>query len=162
MGLRLNWAVVICLVSSITCDVARGVDSEIKFKKAKLELRYKKNIKIINVELAETEEQHARGLMFRKKLNKDEGMLFKFTDEQIRNFWMKNTLIDLDIGYFDKNKNLIDIKTMSAQAAVMQTNFPSYPSKLPAMFALEMVKGWFKKNKFPEGTTFVIIAGPKS
>lgn len=139
---------------------AADTESNIKFKKATLELKYKKNKKTIVVELAEAEEQHARGLMFRTKLKKDEGMLFIFADEQIRQFWMKNTLINLDIGYFDKNKKLIDIQQMSAVTSVMQIDIPTYPSKQPAMYALEMSQGWFKNNKFDEGTIFKIIARP--
>ena len=78
-------------------------------------------------------------------------MLFIFNEELVREFWMKNTLINLDIGYFDKNKKLIDIQQMKAVTSVMQTDLPRYPSKQPAMYALEMQQTWFKKNKFRYG-----------
>lgn len=160
MGLRLKWVVGFYLITSVVFSTVIAGEPEVKFKKTNLELLHKKNKKIIKVELAETQEQHARGLMFRKKLNNNEGMLFVFNDEQTREFWMKNTLINLDIGYFNKNKILIDIKQMRAENSVMQMNIPTYPSKQPAMYALEMSQGWFKKNKFPEGSTFNIIARP--
>ena len=83
-----------------------------------------------------------------------------FSDEQTRSFWMKNTLIDLDIGYFNNKKVLIDIQQMKAENSVMQLNPPAYPSKQPARYALEMSKGWFKKNNFPEGTALKIISRP--
>ncbi|MBC7742658.1 MAG: DUF192 domain-containing protein [Bdellovibrionaceae bacterium] len=89
--------------------------------------------------------------MFRKKLGSDEGMLFVFESEGIRTFWMKNTLIDLSIGYFDKSKKLIDIQEMKAMNSVLEKDLPTYPSKSPAMYALEMPTGWFKKNKIKEG-----------
>lgn len=162
MVLRLKWAVAFYLTCSIAFATNTDQAAQTNFKKTKLELAYKKNKKIIQVELAETQEQHAQGLMFRQKLNNNEGMLFVFTDEQVREFWMKNTLISLDIGYFDKNKKLIDIQQMSPVSSILQIQIPTYPSKLPAMYALEMVKGWFKKNKFAEGATFKIVAGPRS
>lgn len=49
------------------------------------------------VELASTVEQQARGLMFRKKLEPDTGMIFPFDREKMASFWMKNTVIPLDI-----------------------------------------------------------------
>jgi len=62
--------------------------------------------KIINCELAITPSQHALGLMFRKKIEKDYGMLFVFDNESFRTFWMKNTYVPLDIIYLSKNKKI--------------------------------------------------------
>lgn len=160
MVLRLKWAVAFCLIISSVFVEAAVNEQNIKFKKVSVELAFKKNKKIISVELAETPEQHAHGLMFRKKLKNNEGMLFVFNDEQIREFWMKNTLINLDIGYFDKSKKLINIQQMAAVTSVLQIDVPTYPSKRPAMYALEMPVHWFKKNKFDEGTQLRIIARP--
>ncbi|MBY0553202.1 DUF192 domain-containing protein [bacterium] len=161
MELRLKWAVVFCLLtSSLFYSLPVSAEAKVKFKKQKIELSYKKQKKILNVEIAESEEQHAHGLMFREKLGKDEGMLFVFQDEQRRDFWMKNTLVNLDIGYFNKDKKLIDIQQMKAVSSILQTDLPSYPSKGPAKYALEMSQGWFNKNKFPVGTTFKLSAGP--
>lgn len=52
---------------------------------------------VINLEVANTAEQQAKGLMFREQLAPDRGMLFEFTPPQIARFWMKNTLIELDM-----------------------------------------------------------------
>ena len=112
--------------------------------------------KTITVEIAETEKQLERGLMHRQKMKTDAGMFFIFKDEQIRSFWMKNTLIDLSIGYFNKDKKLIDIQEMSA-TSIMQKDLPSYPSQGPAMYALEMNKGWFNKNKIAVGAVFSFL-----
>ena len=152
--------IVTLLLISSNFGIATAAGTEVVFKKANVELSFKKIRKIIKVELAETSEQHQHGLMFRKKLNLNEGMLFIFSDEQTRSFWMKNTLIDLDIGYFNNKKVLIDIQQMKAENSVMHLNPPAYPSKQPAMYALEMSKGWFKKNNFPEGTALKIISRP--
>lgn len=104
------------------------------------------------VEVAETTAQHERGLMFREKLGEDEGMLFIFKNEETRFFWMKNTLIDLSIAYFDKNGSLIDIQEMKSGKGIPDYQLPSYPSSGPAKFALEMNKGWFARNKIKVGS----------
>ena len=122
----------------------------IEFKKDKIRL----SGKLIEVELAENEAQRSHGLMFREKLPEDQGMLFIFEDEQNLSFWMKNTFLDLSIGYFDKNRTLVDVQEMRAMNSVMTENLPSYPSAKPAKYALEMKKGWFTKNKIKKGSKF--------
>ncbi len=111
----------------------------------------KKKIKIgaqtLVVEIADTPEKSAQGLMYRKELPEGTGMLFVFPNEQTRAFWMKNTFIPLAIGYFNAKKELIDIQEMSPAASTMQVDFPTYESKGPAQYALEVPKGWFVKHK---------------
>lgn len=63
-----------------------------------------------NVELATTTEEMARGLMSREKLEENKGMLFIYEKEQIRGFWMKDTLIPLDIIWLNKNQEVVFIK----------------------------------------------------
>jgi len=142
---------------SLFCSVALAettpAPKDITFKKEKITL----SGKTISVELAETPEQHERGLMYRKSLPEQEGMLFVFPNEEVRYFWMKNTFVDLAIGYFDKDKALIDIQEMKA-TSMMETRPPSYPSAKPAMYALEMTKGWFAKNKIKLGQKFTFSA----
>ena len=118
-----------------------------KFKKEKIQV----GTKTIVVEIADNEELHELGLMYRKSLGADDGMLFIFSTEKPLSFWMKNTFVDLSIGYFDKNATLIDIQEMKATSLVEQ-NPPSYPSAKPAKYALEMNKPWFAKNKIKVGT----------
>lgn len=104
------------------------------------------------VEVAETAEQHERGLMFRTQMGENEGMLFIFPEERMRFFWMKNTLIDLSIGYFDKSLKLIEVIEMKNGKGVPDLALPSYASSQPAQFALEMNKGWFDRNKIKVGS----------
>lgn len=107
----------------------------------------------LTVEIADTPRLRERGLMFRKKLEPNSGMLFVFERVQPMAFWMKNTLIPLSIAYIDEHKKIVDIKDM--EPAVMGAQFPpSYPSKAPAMYALEMPKGWFAKNGIKIGDSF--------
>lgn len=112
--------------------------------------------KTLVVEVAETPAQHERGLMYRDTLGENEGMLFVFKNEETRFFWMKNTMIDLSIGYFNKDGELIDIQEMKSGKGITDTMLPSYPSSLPAKYALEMNKGWFAKNKIKVGSKLKI------
>lgn len=121
----------------------------------------KKQIKIgshkIIVEIAETEEQRSQGLMFRKELSSGSGMLFIFEEERPRSFWMKNTFVPLSIGYFDKNRKLLETYDMEPVVSEMDINPKVYPSKKKAQYALEVPMGWFKKNKIKIGTKFDFI-----
>lgn len=117
--------------------------TEVSFKKKKLKI----GNQTLTVEVADTQEKAARGLMYRKQLKENEGMLFIFENEEPRSFWMKNTFIPLDIGYFNAKKELIDIQSMTPVTSELQTDIPTYPSKGPAQYALEVPKGWFEKHK---------------
>lgn len=120
-----------------------------KFEKRKIQI----SGKTIVVEIADTDERRAYGLMFRNALPKDEGMLFIFSDERQRSFWMKNTVIPLSIAYINKDRVITEIIDM--QPAVLGATRPrSYPSKKKSMYALEMNIGWFEKNKIWPGVQF--------
>ena len=132
------------------------------FKKQKIEIVYKQIKKTVELELAESITQHAYGLMNRTRLSSNSGMIFVFENEEPRQFWMKNTLIDLDIAYIDKEKTIIDIQTMKSPKTIMQNELPTYPSKKPAQYAIEMNAGWFKKHKIKLGGKIKFISGPTS
>ena len=95
--------------------------------------------KRFTVEIADTREKQALGLMYRDSMPADHGMVFIFLDEAPRSFWMKNTRIPLDIMYFNKGLELVSI---SADTPPCRTRrCPSYPSAAPAMFVLELNAG---------------------
>ena len=66
--------------------------------------------KFYNLEVADTKEKRTKGLMNRTSLDKDGGMIFIFGNSSIYPFWMKNTLISLDIIWLDKDKKVVYIK----------------------------------------------------
>lgn len=138
-------------LSFVACSLFTSLfaSADVKFKKKSIHLAGK----TISVEIADNDELRQHGLMFRKSIPANDGMLFIFEDEQVRSFWMRNTLIDLSIGYFDKDKVLVDVQEM-VPASPMDTRPPTYPSAKPAMYALEMNKGWFQKNKIKPGAKF--------
>ena len=92
-----------------------------------------------SVELAETSEQQALGLMFRDTLPDDHGMLFLFPVAAIRSFWMKNTRIALDIFYFDAELKLVSVSENTRPCRTQRC--PSYPSTGPAKYVLELNAG---------------------
>jgi len=90
-------------------------------------------------ELATDDASREHGLMMRTELAPDHGMLFVFPDTQPRWFWMKNTLIPLDILYFGADRKLVsmqlDVPPCKADPC------PSYPSDTPARYVLELPAG---------------------
>ena len=95
--------------------------------------------KTFSVEIADTQQEHALGLMYRDSMPADHGMIFLFPNEAPRSFWMKNTRIPLDIMYFDKDLKLVSISAGTPPCRV--SNCPSYPSKAPAQYVLELNAG---------------------
>lgn len=92
-----------------------------------------------DVELAADPHSRMRGLMFRESLPQDAGMLFVFEGEGPLAFWMKNTLIALDILYFDARGRLVSV---AADTPPCKTAYcPSYPSAGSARYVLELNAG---------------------
>lgn len=103
------------------------------------------NRKIYTFEVAATDEQRKRGLMFRKEIDENSGMLFVYPQEMPLRFFMKNTHIPLDIAFIDKNGTIIHIESM------VPLNETVIPSKMPAKYALEVNRGFFQKTGLDAG-----------
>ncbi len=116
----------------------------------------KVNDQTFYVELAETDQDRAMGLMYRKHMPDNEGMLFIFPTEGSRAFWMKNTLIPLDILYFDRHKRLVSQSLNTPPCKNTITRCPSYPSDKPAQFVLEINAGLTQKYGIKMGDVFEI------
>jgi uncharacterized membrane protein (UPF0127 family) len=96
----------------------------------------------IKIEIAETEGTITQGLMNRSSMDFDKGMLFIFNDNVARSFWMKNTIISLDIIFIDINNKIIAIKertTPYSEAQVTSNN-------IPAKYVLEVNAGFVSKH----------------
>ena len=109
----------------------------------------------IFVEVPDDREEFARGLMFRKHLPWNAGMLFAFDDEGTRRFWMKNTLIPLDMVFFDSSSKIIDIK--ENVPCCKQEECPTYPSKEPAQYVLEVNAGFVQEKGIKIGDGLVTL-----
>ncbi len=95
--------------------------------------------KSVTAELAVNEEDRARGLMFRQTLNTDEGMLFVFQKDEYNSFWMKNTLIPLDMVWLDSSRRVIFIAENVPPCKAEPC--PSYGPDLPSRYVLELKAG---------------------
>jgi uncharacterized membrane protein (UPF0127 family) len=102
------------------------------------------------LEVADTPRKQQLGLMHRKSMPQDRGMLFVFPDEQERNFWMKNTLIPLDIVYLDAGGKVVSVKPMKP------LDETSVPSDGPAKYAVELNQGAAKRAGVAAGDVLVV------
>lgn len=109
------------------------------------------------VEIADDDEERARGLMFRDELADGHGMLFIHEREERQAYWMKNTRIALDILYFDAALRLVsqqrDVPPCSAG-----DRCPPYPSRKPARYVLELNAGEARRMNLEDGA--VLRLGP--
>lgn len=108
---------------------------------------------VIKAEVATTEAQREQGLMFRKQMGENEGMVFIFDQPAGICMWMKNTLIPLSVAFLDEKGAIINVEEMQKET------LDSHCAQKPARYALEMNPGWFKKRNLKAGT--VIQGIPK-
>ena len=106
----------------------------------------------IEVEVANTPDLIAQGLMGRRSLAPDQGMLFVYRVEQILAFWMKDTTVPLDLVFLDRDGRILEIVSMEPM------NRRQLRSKARAKFALEMNRGWFAANGVKVGDAVRIPA----
>ena len=100
------------------------------------------------VEIPLTEEGFRKGLMSRERLNDDEGMLFIFEGDAERSFWMKNTLIDLDMLFIGSD---FEIKKIRNAVPCVEDPCPHYESGVPVRYVLEIRGGLADELSVTEG-----------
>lgn len=106
----------------------------------------KKEIVKIDIEKAEGDEEQAQGLMYRSKMDEKRGMLFISNKEEMKSFWMKNTIMSLDIIFINKDKQIVHIAkycTPYSEAVI--------PSEKLALYVLEVNAGFCDKYKISKG-----------
>ncbi|HZR67883.1 MAG TPA: DUF192 domain-containing protein [Burkholderiales bacterium] len=101
---------------------------------------------LIRAEVANTLDTRATGLMFRKSLAPNEGMLFVFPEAEMECMWMKNTLIPLSVAFIDASGAIVSISEMQPQTET------THCAARPAKYALEMNRGWFASKGLRAGT----------
>ena len=104
----------------------------------------------LQVELAVTEETRRRGLMSRRDLPPGRGMLFIFKRAKRVSFWMKDTLIPLDVAFADGRGRIFQIERMEALSRAQHV------SRRPARYALEVPAGWFAEHRIAPGAVLTI------
>ncbi|MBI3611149.1 MAG: DUF192 domain-containing protein [Nitrospirae bacterium] len=106
--------------------------------------------KTLRVEIARTPVEQARGLMFRATLPEDHGMLFIFDRTEAHRFWMKNTLIPLDIVWMDQRKRIIHIEYQVPPCK--RDPCPVYGPSAESLYVLEVNAGVAQKGGLRIGT----------
>lgn len=101
----------------------------------------------IDVEIADTEKNRQKGLMYRMSLPDNSGMLFVFEKDRRLSFWMKNTYIPLDIAFIDSHGVITDILQMQP----LDTSV-FYNSSTEVRYALEVNQWWFQKHGIKPGS----------
>ena len=107
--------------------------------------------KTLQVEVARTQEKRALGLMFRTALAEDRGMLFVFDRPGLYRFWMKNTLIPLDMVWLDDRKRIIYIEYQVPPCKVDPC--PVYGPTADSLYVLEVISGVASREKLRVGQT---------
>lgn len=106
----------------------------------------------VDVEIVDTEEERAQGLMYREELGTYSGMLFVFEEEGNNAFWMKNTKIPLDIVFIDSKKSIVDI-IENAQPCLEGHICPALRPQIDYIYVLEVNGGFVEENRVEEGDT---------
>jgi len=140
---------VVLLFVFIQSSKKEGTDTEYMFKKQG-ELTFNDslgNLKTkINIEIANSDFDRQLGLMFRRHMENNDGMLFIFPNEEMQAFWMRNTFIPLDMIFVNAAKKIVTIhrntQTLSDQ---------SYPSAAPALYVIEVNAGFCSLHNINEG-----------
>ena len=118
-----------------------SLNSFAEFTKKELLISNSDNeLKKFTVEVADNDKLRSLGFMGRTDIPEGTGMLFIWNDEAYRNFWMKNTPSSLDIIFFDKNGNFINVHENTIPYSLV-----NIPSLKPSKYVLELIAGSSKK-----------------
>ncbi len=105
------------------------------------------------IEVVADAEQRAQGLMFRDHLRPNAGMLFVFDEDDVYSFWMKNTLIPLDMIWLGVDQTIVHVKHDVPPCKV--EDCPSYSPGVPARYVLELAAGEAKKRDLKVGDRLI-------
>jgi uncharacterized protein len=108
----------------------------------------------LKAEVVATAEQRARGLMFREKLGRNDGMLFIFDEPAYHSMWMMNTYIPLSVAFVDSEGRILNIEDMQPKT------LDSHAAQGPARYAIETNIGWFAERKIKAGDRFTGLPKP--
>ncbi len=149
MKLQKQIAILLALVAAVSgiliysLDEEKGIDQQSKVSYNDFEFM---------VEVADTREERAEGLMHVEKLDQNEGMIFVYDEEDYRSFWMKNTLIPLDIIFLDSELEVINIEQADPEPNTSDENLASYESERPAQYVLEINQNRSEEIGLEEGS----------
>ncbi len=108
----------------------------------------------IEAEVASTPQARAQGLMHRRSMAPQRGMLFVFTESATHCMWMKNTHIPLSVAFLDEAGRIINVADMQPESE------RNHCAAQPARYALEMNLGWFRQRRLDQGAQIGGIERP--
>lgn len=132
----------------VVVDTKEPTEPQFK-KQGEIEFLSAKNasvIKKIDVEVADNDRKRSQGLMYRKSMDESQGMYFVFPVSELQSFWMKNTILSLDIMFVNENKEIVKIHRNTTPFSEK-----SLPSEKKAMYVVEVVAGFSDKYGVKEG-----------
>ena len=110
------------------------------------------NVSWAMLEVADNDTERRIGLMNRTELGKHEGMVFVYSEEGDRSFWMKNTLIPLDIIFLDSEKEVINVERAFPEPNTSDEDLTRYRSERPAKYVVEVNSGFADNYSISRGT----------
>jgi uncharacterized membrane protein (UPF0127 family) len=149
-------AIIIGIVGVLTIPSDAKL-AEVKFPRGTIKI----DNKILDVQIAETDAQKTRGLMFQNELPDDQGMIFVFSQEQVVPIWMLNMQFPLDIIWFDVNGNVLHIeKNIPPCKSALETATCTVQNAegKKAKYVLEVASGFTSKFQVTEKSKLEIIS----
>jgi uncharacterized membrane protein (UPF0127 family) len=138
-------AALAALLCAAACATANAQDEPTTAQPTLPTTQLSAGIHVIHAEVADTDQTRERGLMFRKALEANDGMLFVFGDPDLQCFWMHNTPLPLSIAFIADDGTIVNIDDMAPETDT------SHCSKKPVRYALEMAQGWFVQHGISAG-----------
>jgi uncharacterized protein len=149
-------AVIIGVVGVLTIPADSKL-AEVKFSKGTVKI----DDIVLNVQIAETDSQKMRGLMFQNELPYDQGMIFVFDQEQVVPIWMLNMQFPLDIIWFDSSGNVVHIEknVQPCKSAIETATCPvNNGDGKQAKYVLEVTSGFVDKYNISQNSKLQIIS----
>ena len=135
-----------CVLMSMTVVLVGATCSRPRTKPPEGTILLSVSSQRLYVEVVANETGREQGLMFRREMGANAGMLFVFPQSEPLSFWMRNTYIPLSIAFLDHQKRIINIEDMAPLDEQGRGR-----SAAPARYALEVNQGWFKKHGIKAG-----------
>jgi uncharacterized protein len=150
-----------CLAAGCTAepaDDAGAYEHVMAFDSARVRLAHERDTTQLTVELAVSAEQKTMGLMERRRLADDAGMLFVYDSTQSGDagFWMYRTRIPLDIAFLDSTGVIRAVRSMTPCPTTIAQGCPTYAPDVPYRFALEVNAGYFERHGIGVGDALLL------
>ncbi|WP_296906684.1 DUF192 domain-containing protein [Thermotoga sp.] len=152
-NLRIFLFLVLIVIGITVVIVASGQRNRVKFPKGEIIITDGKKSLKLNVEIANTPLLRSIGLMYRKSIPDDFGMLFVFEGDTRSGFWMKNTYVPLEIAFINRNGVIFSIQEMEPCEKVP---CKVYYAPKPFRYALEVKRGFFERHGFGVGDKVIV------